>query len=223
MNNIIENFFNIHVLVESRHLLLLGFSITLQLIGLGVLLAIGLGLFLAVARHANQRMFNPFIIAYVDVVRAVPIIVSLMLIYYALPFVGIHLPSFWAATLAMSLNGGAYYSEIFRAGIDAIPRGQFEASHSLGLTYMQMMRFVILPQAIRIILPPLTTNTMELVKASAVASTVALNDLLRQALQAETTSLNATPLVGALILYLIILLPLVQLVTFFERRMKENA
>ena len=145
-----------------------------------------------------------------------------MLIYYALPFIGIRFPAFWAATLAMSLNGGAYYSEIFRGGIEAIPRGQTEAARSLGLTYMQTMRMVILPQAIRIILPPLTTNTLELIKASAVASTVALPDLLRQALQAQSLTLNATPLVAALVLYLIILLPLVQLVTFFERRLRNS-
>lgn len=81
---------------------------------------------------------------------------------------------------------------------------------------------MILPQVIRIVLPPLTTNTLELIKASAVASTVALPDLLRQALQAQSLTLNATPLVAALAIYLIILLPGVQLVTFFERRLKEN-
>jgi len=222
MNQIIENFFNVEALARSQKLLLIGLDTTLRLIGLGVLLAIGFGLFLAVSRHANRRWLNPLIIAYVDVVRACPIIVLLMLIYYALPFIGIRFPAFWAATLAMSLNGGAYYSEIFRGGIEAIPRGQTEAARSLGLTYMQTMRMVILPQAIRIVLPPLTTNTLELIKASAVASTVALPDLLRQALQAQSLTLNATPLVAALVLYLIILLPLVQLVTFFERRLRNS-
>jgi len=222
MNNIVENFFNIDVLIRSRHLLLIGFRTTLQLIGLGVILAMGSGLVLAVLRHARKRFLNPFIIVYVDIVRAVPIIVTLMLIYYTLPFVGIRLPAFWAATLAMSLNGGAYYSEIFRAGIEAISKGQGEAARSLGLTYLQAMRHVTLPQALRIVLPPLTTNTLELIKASAVASTVALPDLLRQALQSQSTTLNATPLVGALVLYLILLLPLVQLVTFFEKRMKAG-
>ena len=222
MNDIVENFFNIDVLIRSRHLLLIGFRMTLQLIGLGVLLAMGSGLVLAVLRHAGKRFLNPFIVVYIDIVRAVPIIVTLMLIYYTLPFVGIRLPAFWAAILAMSLNGGAYYSEIFRAGIEAVSKGQGEAARSLGLTYLQTMRHVTLPQAMRIVLPPLTTNTLELIKASAVASTVALPDLLRQALQSQSTTLNATPLVGALVLYLILLLPLVQLVTFFERRMKEG-
>lgn len=222
MNALIENFFNLDALMRSERLLLIGLNTTLRLIGLGVLLAMGFGLFLAVFRHANRRWLNPLIIAYVDIVRACPIIVLLMLIYYALPFVGIRLPAFWAATLAMSLNGGAYYSEIFRGGIEAVPRGQTEAARSLGLTYLQTMRSVVLPQAIRIVLPPLTTNTLELIKASAVASTVALPDLLRQALQAQSLTLSATPLVATLVMYLVLLLPLVQLVTVFERRLKRN-
>jgi len=223
MDAIIENFFNMEVLFRSRYLLLDGFQTTLRLIVLIVLFGQAFGLVLAVMRHANRPYLNPLLIGYVDIVRSMPILVLLMLIYYALPFTGIRFPRFWAATLAMSLNGGAYYSEIFRSGIEAVEKGQIEAARSVGLTYLQTMRYVVLPQALRIVLPPLTSNTLELIKASAVASVVALPDILKMARQAQSLTLNPTPLVGALILYLIILLPLVQLVTHFEKRFPHHA
>ena len=119
MDAIIENFFNMEVLFRSRYLLLDGFQTTLRLIVLIVLFGQAFGLVLAVMRHANRPYLNPLLIGYVDIVRSMPILVLLMLIYYALPFTGIRFPRFWAATLAMSLNGGAYYSEIFRSGIEA--------------------------------------------------------------------------------------------------------
>lgn len=218
---LIENFFNIEVLLLSRNLLLSGLSNSLKLIFLIVVLAMSFGLVLAVIRHMHVAVLDKIIIIYVDIIRSMPILVLLLLIYYALPFIGIKFPPFWAATLAMSLNGGAYFAEIFRSGIEAIDRGQTEAARSLGLTYMQTMNSVILPQAMRIVLPPLTTNTLELIKASAVASLVAMSDILRQARQAQSLYLNPSPLIGALIMYLIILLPLVWLGNYFESRFKE--
>jgi len=124
MNAIIQNFFNLQALERSKILLLIGVVNTLRLIGLGVLLAIGFGLVLAVLRNANQRWLKPLIIAYVDVVRACPIIVLLMLIYYALPFVGIRIPAFWAAILALSLNGGRSMPRSFVLGSKQSPEGR---------------------------------------------------------------------------------------------------
>jgi polar amino acid transport system permease protein len=218
---LIENFFNIEILLRSRNLLLSGLANSLKLIFLIVILAMSFGLVLAVLRHMRVAVLDKIIIIYIDIIRSMPILVLLLLIYYALPFVGIKFAPFWAATLAMSLNGGAYYAEIFRSGIEAIERGQTEAARSLGLSYMQTMTSVILPQAVRIVLPPLTTNTLELIKASAVASLVAMPDILRQARQAQSLYLNPSPLIGALVMYLIILLPLVWLSNYFESRFKE--
>lgn len=218
METIIDNFFNIEILIRSKKLLLGGLQTSLQLIGLGVLLAIVFGLVLAVLRNAHVPVLTPLIVLYIDIVRSVPILVTLLLIYYALPFVGIQFTPFVAATLAMSLNGGAYYAEIFRAGIEAIDPGHIEAARAVGLTYLQTMRYVVLPQVFRIVLPPLTTNTLELIKASAVASLVALPDILKQGRAAQSLFLNPTPLTGVFLIYLAILLPLVWLATYFEKR-----
>lgn len=222
MSGFIENFLNPEVIVRSWRLLFIGLLTTFKLVILSVIIAMVLGLILAVLRNINKRWLNPILIAYTDVLRSCPIIVLLMLIYYALPFVNIKLPALGAAILAISVNGSAYYAEIFRSGIEAVSKGQHEASRSLGLSYLQTMFNVVLPQAFRIVLPPLTTNTLELIKGSAVASTVALSDILRQAMQAQSMTMNATPLVVALIVYLILLLPFVQLIHHFEARSKAG-
>ena len=116
----------------------------------------------------------------------------------------------------------AYTAEIYRAGIDAIPRGQFEAGQAIGLSTFDLMRDVVLPQAIRIVIPPLTNNSINVMKDTALASVVAMPDLLKQATQAQALAANPTPLIGAAILYLILLLPLVRLVAVFERRLGRS-
>jgi len=218
-----ENFLNIDVLIHTRFLLIAGLVTTLQLIVASLGIAIGWGLVLSVMRHARIPVVDVFLIGYTDLLRALPVLSLLLILYYALPFVGIELSSFMAATLALSLTGGAYYSEIFRAGIETIQKGQSEAARSLGLSYLQAMWYIILPQAIRIVLPPLTTNTLEFIKSTAVASVVALPDILHKACQAEQLTFNCTPLMGAYVLYLAICLPLVQLIAYLERHFKTDA
>jgi len=176
----------------------------------------GWGLLLSVIRNSNLRFINYPIIVYTDVLRSLPILANMLLLYYALPFVGISMSSFWAATIALSLTGGAYYAEIFRSGIEVIHRGQTEAARSLGLTYLKTMRYVILPQAIRVVLPPLTTNTLEFIKSTAAASVVALPDILNEAMQAQNVTFSPTPLMVALVFYILVCYPLVLLIEHFE-------
>ena len=159
---------------------------------------------------------------YIDVFRSIPLLVLLVLVYYALPFVGIRLTSFTSAATALTLVSCAFTSEIFRAGIQAIPRGQFEAADAIGLSFFNRMRDVVLPQAFRIVVPPLTSNCINVLKDTALASVVAMPDLLKQATQAQALAANPTPLIGAAVLYLLLLLPLVRLVAFFETRHHNN-
>jgi polar amino acid transport system permease protein len=143
-------------------------------------------------------------------------------VYYALPFVGVRFSSFTAAALSLTLVGCAYTAEIFRAGIEAIPRGQFDAASAIGLTFFDTLREVVLPQALRIVTPPLTSNCINVLKDTALASVVAMPDLLKQATQAQALAANPTPLIGAALLYLALLLPLVRLVGHFETRHKAS-
>jgi polar amino acid transport system permease protein len=144
--------------------------------------------------------------------------VLLIVIYYALPFLGIRLAPFAAATAAISLVAAAYSAEIFRAGIEAIPSGQIDAARALGLSWWLTFRLVVLPQAVRIIVPPLTGNAINIIKDTALASVVALPDLLKQATQAQALAANPSPLIGAALIYLAILLPLVRIVAHLEHR-----
>ncbi|TIO91249.1 MAG: ABC transporter permease subunit, partial [Mesorhizobium sp.] len=144
-------------------------------------------------------------------------------IYYALPFIGIRLSSFVSAALALSLVLAAFTAEVCRAGIENIPKGQFEAASALGLPFWVAMRKVILPQAIRVVIPPLTSNCVSVFKDTALASVVAMPDLLKQATDAQALMANPTPLIGAAIIYLAFLWPLVRLVGYLEERGKARS
>jgi polar amino acid transport system permease protein len=161
-------------------------------------------------------------IGYIDILRAMPILVLLILIYYALPFVGIRFSSFTSATLALSMVLSAFTAEVCRAGVEAVPRGQFEAAAALGLPFWRTMATVILPQALRIVVPPLTSNAVSIFKDTALASVVAMPDLLKQATDAQALMANPTPLIGAAFIYLAFLWPLVRLVNHLEERGKRQ-
>lgn len=215
---LIDTFWNWPVLRDSMPLLLQGLGVTVLLGASSITIGFAGGLVLALVRTYGAAPLRALVRLYVDLLRSIPLLVLLVLVYYALPFVGIRLSSFAAATTALSLVSCAYTAEILRAGIEAIPRGQFEAAAALGLGFPYTMRDVILPQAMRIVTPPLTSNCINVLKDTALASVVAMPELLKQATQAQALAANPTPLVGAALLYLTLLLPLVRLVGSFETR-----
>jgi len=220
---LIDTFFNARVFAETLPLLLRGLWITIELGVASIILGLILGLFLSLLRLFAAPPLQFLARIYIDIFRSIPLLVLLIVIYYALPFVGIRLSPFAAATAALTLVSGAYTAEIFRAGIEAIPRGQFEASMALGLSWRQMMVDIILPQAVKIVIPPLTNNCINVVKDTALASVVAMPDLLKQATQAQALAANPTPLIAAAVIYVAILWPLVVLVSRFERKMKVGS
>ena len=210
------------VLVDSLPLLLAGLWVTIQLGVASIVAGLVLGLGAALLRMYGPKPVVVIVKIYIDIFRSIPILVLLILVYYALPFVGARLTSFWAAWTALTLVSGAYTAEIFRAGIEAIPKGQFEASQALGLGYRHMMVDVILPQAVRIVIPPLTNNCINVIKDTALASVVAMPDLLKQATQAQALAANPTPLIGAALIYIVLLWPLVALVARLEIHFKRG-
>lgn len=216
--DIVDTFLNAEVMARSWPMLLKGLWITLQLGVSSIISGLVLGLFLALTRLYALTPLRLLARAYIDIFRSIPLLVLLIVIYYALPFVGIRLSPFFSAMAALTLVSGAYASEIFRAGIEAVPRGQFEASAALGMNYRRTMGDVILPQAIKIVIPPLTNNSINVIKDTALASVVAMPDLLKQATQAQALTANPSPLIGAAIMYIAILWPLVALVSHLEHR-----
>ena len=220
--DLITTFFNWDILVRSFPMLMRGVGNTILLGVASIVFGGAAGLAVCLMRLYGPKPVRLFAIAYVDFLRAMPILVLLILIYYALPFVGIRFSSFTAATLALSLVLSAFTAEVCRAGIENVPKGQFEAASALGLGFWTTMRTVILPQALRVIIPPLTSNCVSIFKDTALASVVAMPDLLKQATDAQALMANPTPLIGAAAMYLIFLLPLVRLVSYLEERGKRQ-
>jgi polar amino acid transport system permease protein len=215
---IAETFFNWNVFVSSFPLLLSGLKVTLQLGLVSIVFGLLFGLVIALVRLYAMRPVSLVAKIYTDVFRSIPLLVLLIVIYYALPFVGVRLSPFMSSAVALVLVSGAYAAEIFRAGIEAIPRGQFEASQALGLGYRHMMADVVLPQAVRIVIPPLTNNSINVIKDTALASVVAMPDLLKQATQAQALEANPTPLIVAALMYIALLWPMVLFVGRLEKR-----
>ena len=215
---LINPFFNWDVMVRAFPILLRGLGNTLMLGCVTIVIGTFAGLLLCLVRLYAIRPIQLLAIIYIDVFRALPILVLLILVYYALPFVGIRLDSFTSATAALSMVLAAVTAEVCRAGIQNVPKGQFEAAASLGMPFWESMRKIILPQAVRVIIPPLTSNSISVFKDTALASVVAMPDLLKQANDSQAMMANPTPLVGAALIYLAILWPLVRLVGYLEAR-----
>ncbi|TNB46349.1 amino acid ABC transporter permease [Martelella lutilitoris] len=220
--DLINTFLNVDVFVDSLPQLMRGLLVTLEIGILSILVGLAGGLLLAVTRLYAPRILGILIRFYIDIFRSIPLLVLLIVVYYALPFVGIRLSAFLSAVTALSLVSAAYTAEIFRAGIEAIPRGQFEASAALGLSERHTMVDVVLPQAIRIVIPPLTNNCINVLKDTALASVVAMPDLLKQATQAQALAANPTPLIGAALIYIILLWPMVAIVTRLEQHFSKG-
>jgi His/Glu/Gln/Arg/opine family amino acid ABC transporter permease subunit len=199
--------------------LLLGVEMTIIVTIGGFMLAVVLGLVGAVMRTTRFAMLRAVGTVYVDVFRAIPVLTQLFIIYFGLAELGIRLAPVPAAIIGFGVNGGAYLTEVFRAGIEAVHRGQTEAALSIGMTRMQALRIIILPQAMRVILPPLGNFAIGLLKDTSVASSVAAPELtFRARMLVDQTYLSTQIYLMVAALYLLMSLPLAHLVRRLERR-----
>ena len=212
-------FFNRELIVETWPILLGGLENTLLIFICSAVLSVTIAPIIAIIRTLNNPIFNCAIDAFVDVFRSLPILVLVIFIYYALPFLEIHSTPWAAGVCGLFLSALAFMIEYFRAGIESVSRGHVEAARSLGLGVIQTMRFVILPLAIRVVLPPLTGHLVGLLKATAFVSVVGMPELLKRAMEIVEWKANPTPLVTITIMYLILLLPLMYGSTLLERRL----
>ena len=198
-----------------------GAQVTLKLFVITMALSIPLGLVLALVRISRLRSLSAAVGAYIWLMRGTPLMLQLLFIYFALPFVpviGMRLPDFPSAVVAFALNYAAYFAEIFRAGIQSIDRGQYEGAKVLGLTYGQTMRRIILPQMWTRILPPVSNETITLVKDTSLIYVLALNDLLRVARGMVQRDFTFTPFIVAGCFYLGMTLILTWVFQYLERR-----
>ncbi len=211
-------FFNREIIVASWPIVLAGVKNTVLLSLLVVPLGLIGGLMVALLANVRSPLVRWPLMVWVDFFRAFPPLVLLILLFAGLPFAGLELGGFVCVAIAFFLNTGAYYGEIFRAGIDSVPAGQVEAARSTGLSRAQAMTYVVLPQAVRNVLPDLLSNTLEVVKLTALGSVVAVPELLYQARQAQSLTYNSTPLVVAAAIYFMLLWPVVRVLSRLENR-----
>ena len=221
---LVRQFFNPETLEGLWPFFLRGAFNTLRLALIGEAGGILIGLLVALLVVSHRRIVRGPGVAYVDLFRGTPLLMQLTFIYLALPFVGIRLDVFTAGALGLSLNSAAYVAEIFRAGIQSVERGQMEAARGLGMPYRAAMRYVVVPQAFRRVIPPLVNEFVALLKdsslVSALGATVASRELLRVARDAYSQTANATPFVAASLIYLLLTLPLTRFVGRLERGLR---
>jgi len=217
-----EFFFNWETLEGNWWILWQGLEVTLLLAFISGVGSVVVGLLIAVLRTLHSPTLNFFLKAYVDVFRSIPMIVVMVFIFFALPFMGISFGSIASTVLALSLGYGAYASECFRAGIESVHSGQLEAARSLGLSRWKTISKIILPQAVPVVIPPLTGTLVAMLKDTAVASIVAAPELLKRARELYTSETNPTPLVAAALIYLAVLIPLVRAVNLLENKLQKR-
>lgn len=212
------SFLNARVAAQYWPKIVEGLGVTVALAALIIVAGLAIGLALAVVRTLGVRPLNWLIVFAVDLFRALPPLVLIVLIYFGLPAAGIGFSGFWATWLALTCVLAAFAEEIFFGSIRAVPRGQWEAGRALGLRFHAVLTRIVLPQAIRIAVPPLTNRTIAITKGTALGSVVAVAEILGAAQSAMAFSGNPTPLMLGAVAYLVLFLPVVVAGRWVETR-----
>ncbi|WP_426345465.1 amino acid ABC transporter permease [Alcaligenes sp. HNGD-HTN06] len=218
MEQILYYFFNWTLISPYLPEILQGFWVTLQMAVMTVVLGTALGLALAVLRCYGWRPVNILMTLYVDVFRAIPQLVIIVLVFFALPSVGIVIDPMPATVLALSLVLSAFAEEIFWSGIAAVPTGQWEAGRSTGIGFSQTLFAIILPQAVRLAIPPLTNRAIGITKGTTLGSVIAVPELLNVSSNIQSTIANPTAFTAGAFLFCLIFFPFVYLTRVLERR-----
>ncbi|MBE6093910.1 MAG: amino acid ABC transporter permease [Schwartzia succinivorans] len=213
---------NFELMAQAMPLLLTGAAVTVKITALSVFLGILIGLFVGIARISTYKIVHLAAAVYVDFLRGTPLLVQIFLVYFALPVLtGQRIDPFVAAIAACSINSSAYVAEIFRAGIQSIDAGQMEAGRSLGMTWTQTMRYIIVPQAARRVIPPLGNEFIALLKDSSLVSVIGFEELTRRGqLIIARTYASLEIWICVAIIYLVMTVSISRLVAWLERRYK---
>jgi polar amino acid transport system permease protein len=236
MSEIISQYFDINLMTDHFDQVLNGFWFTIKLSIISGVLALIWGLILSLLRRVPGRAGLPvriLAIAYIDVFRGIPLLMVMLLISGSLAFLplpeALTIPqwlgqpdTFWYAVMALTITYGAYMAEVYRAGIEAVPHGQTEAARSLGMSHGQAMRFVVVPQAIRKVIPPLLNDFIALMKDTTLASAIALNEVALVGRDIQSETFNSSALTLGAIMFLVVTLPLARLVDWMIKRQQKR-
>ena len=214
----VETFFKPEMIARYWPSIAQGVLVTIEIASAVVVSGLLLGLLLASLRAYRVMAVNVLIVIFVDVFRSLPPLVAILIIYFGLPSVGVNLPSFVVLWLVLSFVLAAFAEEIFWAGITSTAKGQWDAARSTGLSFSEALLFVVMPQAIRLGVPPLTNRTIAITKNTALGTVIGVGEILNQATAAQSFSGNATPLMLGAIAYILLFVPVVVLGRWIETR-----
>jgi polar amino acid transport system permease protein len=214
----LDTFFKPELIERYFPAIMKGVVVTVEVAAAVVVTGLALGLVLAILRAFRMLPVSALIVVFADVFRALPPLVLVLLVYFGLPNVGINLPSFAVLWLVLALVLAAFAEEIFWAGILSVPKGQWEAARSTGLGFLATLTSVVLPQALRLTVPPITNRTVAITKNTALGTVIGVGEILNQATTAQSFAGNATPLMMGAIAYVILFIPVVVLGRFLETR-----
>ena len=216
--------FNFDLVVNSFPLLLVGAGVTIKITALSVALGVVIGLFVGIARISRIKILRVLAAIYVDFFRGTPLLVQIFLVYFALPVItGQRVDPFVAAIGSCGINSGAYVAEIFRAGIQSIDKGQMEAGRSLGMTWVQTMRYIIVPQAFKRVIPPLGNEFIALLKDSSLVSVIGFEELTRRGQRIIAKTYGSLEIwISVAVIYLAMTLTISRFVAYLERRYKTD-
>ena len=212
---------NVDLMINSLPLLITGAGITIQITAISVGLGLIIGMFVGIARISNVKLLRWLAAIYIDFLRGTPLLVQIFLIYFALPVIlEQRVDPFIAAITACGINSAAYIAEIFRAGIQAIDEGQMEAGRSLGMTWVQTMRYIIVPQAFKNIVPPLGNEFIALLKDSSLVSVIGFEELTRRGQLIIARTYGSLEIwISVALIYLVMTLTISRLVAYLEKRL----
>ncbi len=221
-NKFLRLFFNPTIIVTSFPVVFKGFLMALAIVAVAFPLAIPIGFLLALLRISRWRILRGLAGLYVNVVRGTPMFLQIYIAYFGLPLAGVNIPNYPLGVIVLAMNSGAYLCEIFRAGIQSIDRGQFEASRSLGMSGAQTMLYVIVPQMVRRVLPTMTSEFILLYKDTSLLAAVGVMEVVMYAKTIVASTGSITPYIVAAFFYLVVTLPLARLVNWLEARLDDG-
>lgn len=217
-----RDYFNMETIKDWWPDVARGFVTTLEVAVVSEVFILIAGLLVALLRISRLRVFRFMAVVYIDVIRGLPLILQIFIIYFGLSYLGLNLSRFTAGVVALTVCYAAYEAEIFRAGIESVHKGQMEASRSLGMTYLQSMRYVVLPQAIRRVIPPLSNEFIMLTKDTALLAFIGLTEAFMMGKEGMGQAANVTPLVGVAVFFLLVTIPAMRVVQYLEKRLARG-
>lgn len=211
------------IIVTSIASLFKGWGIALAVTAIGFPLAIPIGLLFAFMKMSRQRVLRGIAVTYINVLRGTPLFLQIYIAFFGFPMIGLNVPNLPLGIGVLAINCSAYLAEIFRAGIESVPHGQEEAAYSLGMTWGQVMSRIVIPQAVRCVIPTMTSEFVMLYKDTSLLSSVGVMELMLFSKNLTATTGNITPYICAALYYLVVTIPLIHVVTKIERRLAERS